>query len=210
MYNYSTMWYSLISHTLSSPSTWKSPMAIPDDAVTVSAEGSPAARWEAFSPLNCSTGNSRCLRGGRNWRRRKSWCWRWWWNRSPPWQDVLSDCGCRFPRSKLLGKWVICYPGRTAWRLRLTWSVRIGWDWCWSWSWGWGWHRSCWEQIKPTSRVGSLFFTIANHSIYQTHLPGKTGPVNPNCCIALYHKSGATADRRISHNSPHPIVFRAT
>lgn len=77
----------------------------PDDVVAVAAEWSPAAGWEALSPLDGPPGKWWHL----GTRRGVGW--------APPGQGLLADGSGALARGKLLGEAVICHPGGTASRL---------------------------------------------------------------------------------------------
>lgn len=79
---------------------------IPDDVVAVAAEWSPAAGWEALSPLDGPP--------GKWWHLGTRWGIGW----APPGQSLLADGSGALARGKLLGEAVICHPGGTASRLR--------------------------------------------------------------------------------------------
>lgn len=102
----------------------------PNDAVAVPTERSSVAGWKTLSPLNCSSGYGRSQGRSWNWSRvSRSRGRRWYW--STPRKDVLCDCGGGFSRRKLLGKGLICYPGRTACWLSVGRGVGMRWCGCW-------------------------------------------------------------------------------
>lgn len=77
----------------------------PDDVVAVATERSPAAGWEALSPLNDAPGQGRHLGPCRGV------------GRGPSGQGLLADGGGTLARGKLLRKAVICHPWGAAGRL---------------------------------------------------------------------------------------------